>query len=649
MLVVGMFWIFSSQRKNERDSAPQSSPGVVKIVNWKKAPRETGLRNGAFSPDGTMIAFSSNRADHSGIWIKQIDGGQPLEIIGDDWHNENPIWSPDGRQMAFVSDRGGHPGIWSIPYLGGTPALLITLQTGWPELTHWSKKTATIYYEWEFDLFALDLNSGQTTRITEPDSTRQSSPTFSISPEEDRLAYADIKNGHRDIWVKPLGGGEPTQVTDDPADDRYPIWRSDGESIIYSSNRRGTYQICMAYADARPPTQITFADTDHAISDISPDGGRILFVTSRDEGDLVKVDVETGQEVEITSDLGLELWPDVSADGKTIAFQETDARVKMLDSAILSKPPENSAQQLHLATSGFDPRWSPDGRRIGFLNLSNNLFNIWTVKATGEEQRQLTTGGIVFSGVTGLPYNRKQTRDYSWSPDGSKIAYCSLKSGQMNVWVVGVDNSGDNMISNNADPTRGLLCPLWSPDGNRIAYINLPVAKPADGGDIEIITATGHGEPNIVFHSDTILRLLGWSGHDLMAAVVKDKARQNTTTAQIEVFQISGNGGGNRKVAILASAYLTNIQLSPDGRSVAFVSRLDEQDNIWVVSTLDGAARKVTRNSDSRIYYSSVVWSPDGRAIYCSKQASWSLISMIDNFGRKDLSSWQKPPNQPAK
>jgi Tol biopolymer transport system component/DNA-binding winged helix-turn-helix (wHTH) protein len=648
LVIIGAGLIFSSQPNKK---AAQSSPGVVQIATWKSAPRESELRNGTFSPDGAMIAFSSNRANHSAIFIKQVEGGEAVEIIGDEWHNESPIWSPDGQQIAFVSDRGSHPGIWSIPTLGGNLTLLTDLKNGWPELKRWSGKTSSIYYEAENNLFILDLISKRTTQVTNFDSTKLSPPHFSISPEEDRLAYSDDKNGQQDIWVMPLRGGEPTQVTDDPADDRHPIWHPSGESIIYNSNRRGVYQICIAYVDGQPPAQITVEDTNNAISDISPDGSKILFVASREEADLLKVEDDSGEETALTSDFGLELWPDVSSDGKTIAFQSASAKVKIFTGSILSKPVESSGRQFELATDGFDPRWSPDGSNLGFLRFSNNLYNIWAVKATGGEHKQLTRDGVIFGGFSGLPYNRRQTSDYSWSPDGSKIAYCSMKSGQVNVWAVDVNNSSDTMISNNDDPNLTLVCPLWSPDGKRIAYITIPGARSADGKYTQSVRVTESGTSNIIFQSDTSLRLIGWSesGHDLIVAAVKDTTKPHPTTAQIDLFQISVSGGESHQIASLASAYFNNIKLSPDRRSIAFVSRLDGQDNIYTIGASGGEATKITKNNDSRAYFSSLVCSPDGKAIYCSRQASWSLISMMDNLKRKDLVSWQKPQNPIAK
>ena len=644
-------WIPISLTKNRADSDLLSSLSIIHIVNWKSAPGETELRNGAFSHDGEMIVFSSNKDEHNGIWIKQINSGEAVEVIGDEWHNESPIWSPDRQQIAFVSDRGNAPGIWSIPRLGGTPILLRTFEKGWPELKYWSRKNARIYYELESNFYALDLASNQIIQLTYFDWAKLSPPGFSIAPEEDRIAYSAGENGHQDIWVRAVDGGEPFQVTHDQADDRSAVWHPDGESIIYSSNRNGTYQICIAYLDGSPTRQITFGDTNNAVSDVSPDGDKILFIASREEADLFKVEVDSGEELTLTSDIGLELWPDVSPDGKAVAFQAASAKIKMFNSSILSKPADGSGRQTQLAADGFDARWSPDGGNLGYLRFSDDLYNIWVVKATGAEQNQLTRDGVMISGVSGLPYNHRQTRDYSWSPDSSKIAYCSVKSGQLNAWVMAVDMSSDNMISNNTDLNLAILCPLWSPDGNRIAYVATPSVVSAGTRNSLCVWPAEFGKSETIFQSKTPFRLIGWSesGDGLIVGVIKDVNNQQTTKAQIDLFQVSLISGGLRNIASLPSAYLNNIQLSPDRRSVAFVSRQGGPDNIWVVPVSGGMTRKVTKNTDPRVFYSSLAWSPDGKSLYSSKQASRKVISVIDNFTRKDLPSWQRPPNQGEK
>jgi Periplasmic component of the Tol biopolymer transport system len=59
--------------------------------------------------------------------------------------------------------------------------------------------------------------------------------------------------------------------------------------------------------------------------DISHDGTKILYSTDRDESDLWSVRLDRAKESQLTSDAGMELWPDVAPDGETVAFQATRA------------------------------------------------------------------------------------------------------------------------------------------------------------------------------------------------------------------------------------------------------------------------------------------------------------------------------------
>jgi len=65
---------------------------------------------------------------------------------------------------------------------------------------------------------------------------------------------------------------------------------------------------------------------------------------------------------------------------------------------------------------------------------------------------------------------------------------------------------------------------------------------------------------------------------------------------------------------------------------LAYVSNRDGKDNIWLLRPVGGEARKITSNNDNRLYFSTLAWSPDSRAIYFGKQTRYSLLSMVTNF-----------------
>ncbi|HKP86132.1 MAG TPA: DPP IV N-terminal domain-containing protein [Blastocatellia bacterium] len=630
LLLVGAGWIII-HKINTPD--PDELVRIVELINWPTAPRQATSRNGTFSRDGKMIVFSLKKGPRSGIWIEQVDGGEAIEIMKDEWDNESPLFSPDGEQIAFVSNRGDQPGIWVVPTFGGTPTLLKLLENGWPELCYWSKDGSAIYYELSANLFALDLNSKQTRQLTAFDPLKSFALHFSVSPEEDRIAYSDGKEGQQDIWVMPIGGGKPRQVTNDPAEDRRPVWHPDGKSIIYRSNNAGTYYICVAYLDGRNPTRVTVDDEDKTVSDISPDGGKILYVAAEERSDIFRLNIDKGEETKFTSDRGLELWPDVSPDGNTVVYQEAANKLRMFNSSILTNSREPEGPHLRLAVDAFDAKWSPDGSKLAFLRRSDDRFDIWTVRATGGNEKKITTGGVDFFGFSGLPYNRMQTMDFSWSPDSSKIAYCSTKSGQANVWVISADGSGDAMISDNTDSSLTVCCPLWSADGKRIAFTSTRISASVDGKALRSVQVAEQGQSRIVFQAYSILRLIGWSdsGDSLLVGLVESRSNYQSTNSQVKLIEVSAGDGGIREIVNLPPAYHTSLRLSPDGRFIVFASRQGGKDGVYLVSTSDGGIRKVIDNNDPMTYFSGLMWSPDGKEIYYSKQESRSLISVVYN------------------
>jgi Tol biopolymer transport system component len=225
-------------------------------------------------------------------------------------------------------------------------------------LKRWSKNGATIYYQMirnaDHNLFALDVASHQVTQVTRLNSS-QSPQSYvqdiNLSPDDKQVVYIDSPDGQSDVWVMPLDGGPAVRVTNDPEEDRQPIWHTDGKRIIYTSVRAGIYQICEAYLDGRPPQQLTSGEGNRFIADVSADGTKLLYLGSKEDSDIWRVKIDTGKEDEMTADPGSELWPDVAPDGKTIAYQfirEAGKGDNLLSGAILTTSVEGKGQRLQL-------------------------------------------------------------------------------------------------------------------------------------------------------------------------------------------------------------------------------------------------------------------------------------------------------------
>jgi Tol biopolymer transport system component len=173
---------------------------------------------------------------------------------------------------------------------------------------------------------------------------------------------------------------------------------------------------------------------------------------------------------------------------------------------------------------------------------------------------------------------------FSWSPDGTRLAY---NSGEELI-VVRVDGSGQTTLP----AGRGALAPHWSPDGSRIAFSR-------DGGTY-VVRSDGSGPATLV---DASARLSAWT-RDGRLIVITSVERG---LSDVVLYDLAG------RRTVLASDALTIVQpaTSPDGRLVAYMS------NRILVAGVDGSGSRPLTDPccGSESVASPLRWSPDGRRV----------------------------------
>ena len=128
--------------------------------------------------------------------------------------------------------------------------------------------------------------------------------------------------------------------------------------------------------------------------------------------------------------------------------------------------------------------WSPDGRTIALAGAGTDTTTkteIYAMKVDG-------------SGLTRLTFGTASAWDPDWSPDGSRIAFVSDRSGTSEIHVMNADGSGVKQLTN----IQGALAPAWSPDGRRIAFTlagNIIYVMNADGSGLSRLS-----DPNASDH-----------------------------------------------------------------------------------------------------------------------------------------------------
>jgi serine/threonine protein kinase/Tol biopolymer transport system component len=624
-------------RSNQAETNLPAPLSVSQFVNWKRDLNEDPEASARFSPDGKLVAFASTRSGIRAIWLKQVSGGEEFTHKQDRWEDRNPIFSPDGQEIAFISQRDGQNGVWSMPTLGGTSILLKTLEGTDQNLLKWSKDGATIYFDYGKNVFALDSASKQITKLTDLDSWQTAQIKFDISPDEERIAFIAKENEQSDIWVVSKDGGQPVRITNDEFVEGYLVWHPDGQRIIYDSVRNGISQIFAVRLDGNLPEQLIFSDNSNYISDVSPDGKQILYNSQQDDADIWKVALDNSNETRLTENIGVEIWADPAPDGKTFVFQAertADVRRRIVNASILTQTIGGDNQSLQLAEDGYLPRWSPDGKQMAFLRSENGLTNLWTVPSIGGEAKPLTADGVTFGGYSLLPFNRVQTQDYQWSPDGRSLIYCSRRGNVSNLWQTMADGSSENQLTKNTNVGKWFFSPMMSPEGQRIAVLELDLSATEQKGRKWSVWIYEADKTKMVFQSESMLDIVGWSatGSEIIVKTLKNGKHASPFPADVDLIQISLHNGATRPLLQLSTAYLKNISLSPDGQTIAFVARKDGTDSIHIVSIKSGADRTVLISNDPRVFFASLAWSPDGKSIYFGKQSNRQIISMIENF-----------------
>ncbi len=607
---------------------------TTEVVSWTSKAGEV-YSVGTFSPDAKMVAFASTQTGSKNIWIKQTTSGEAVQITKDEFKNENPIWSPNGDELAFFSTKNGEAGFWRIPTLGGSPKLISYIDDGSSRLRFWSKSNH-IYYESKKEIFAIDANSGQKKQVTDLAAKGIKATFINLSFDEKNVTYTTIEGETTIVWLNNLNNETPKKLLESKSEIKNITWHPDNQHIFYSASVDRIFQVFVTDISGTLPRQISTTDQDSLVLDVSADGTKILYGSAKEESDVWGINLINAKEFIVASDMNSELWADVSPDEKTLAYQSIKNLRQgnnLFNGNILIKTIGEQSQPQELVKNGGLPKWSPDGKTLAFIRIEADKYQIKTIKTLGSDEKSLTTKGVSTVSFSLLPYNRVQTSEFSWSPDSSKVAYLSLENDSpSDVWITNADGSNEINLTENKDNNLSLFCPLWSADGKKIAFTtktNNSEGKPTY--TLKIID-TETKKIDTILQQSSFMRLVGWTqtGKELLLVTVKDKIVG--LPPEVSLIKTEIVTSKMSEVVKLKDAYLFNIHLSPDKKTVAFAAHREEKDNIWLISVNGGEAKKITNNNDSRLYFSSLAWSSDSNSIFFGKQLRYSLLSMFTNF-----------------
>lgn len=242
--------VFQSDRGG-RDAIYTLDLATGRVRHLSGDPRWTELEP-RWSPDGSRIAFASNRAHYEGpapesgeadmdIWVMNADGSGRRRVTTDPANDLTPSWAPDGRSLVFTSDRDSRGDLYRVWLEDGRVERLTRHFVGraiMPNVSPdgrrvaFAAQTLRVGAFWDYQVHVLDLASGRTSAVAAPAGACW--PTW--APDGARLANVLLR---RDLpsalEVREGVGRAPRFVFEDrQLWGYYPEWSPDQHWLAFS-------------------------------------------------------------------------------------------------------------------------------------------------------------------------------------------------------------------------------------------------------------------------------------------------------------------------------------------------------------------------------------------------------------------------------
>jgi Tol biopolymer transport system component/DNA-binding winged helix-turn-helix (wHTH) protein len=429
----------------------------------------------AFSPDGRQLAFSWNGGEGNNldIYVKGIGPGDPLQLTKTAESEYYPAFAPDGSQLAFVRAFANYDEVVMIPVLGGAERKLATVSSSRSSISFSpdGKFLAVVDFDPALKhgtIFLLNVQTGER-RALDPsaDCTGDNTPRF--SPDGSKVAFLrSFGDFVQEVVVAAIAGGAPRQLTTDKTRIYSLGWGAHGREIYFVSPRqndqRNLWRIAAAGGD---PELIATGGKNITNLAVSSDGNLIAFTEAWDDNNIWRLAPGKPPQKLIISTRA-DNSPDISPDGGRIAF--VSDRTGDSQIWVAGADGKNPRQVTDAKFPAGSPRFSPDGRSIAYDIQADGSSDICTVPVEGGESHRLTND----IARDALP---------SWSADGKWIFFVSNRAGALDLWKMPAGGGPAVQITKQ----RGFES-FAAPDGKTLYYSKgRQVAGlwsvPIDGGD----------------------------------------------------------------------------------------------------------------------------------------------------------------------
>jgi Tol biopolymer transport system component len=419
------------------------------------------------------------------------------------------------------------------------------------------------------------------------------------------LVFARLDDaGKMTLWSIELESRAETQLTT-PGENEFDSGATvdfDGDRIAFCRSTEGGSRLMTMPLSGGEPSEVYSSTDDYMAPTWTPHGRTIIF--SGTEGGIWAVDLASTRRRQVTTG-DTEGGAVVSRTGEVLYAtfsHQTDLYVQNLDGT--------GAERLTRHThDNFDARISPDGTKVAYMSSRTGNAEIWLIDRASGRERQLTN---------------REAPDWSpnWSPDGREIVFASSTDGPPALWVVTVDGGALRRIGGGEAPMNA---PRWSPDPAVIGFLSMVDGEPA----LFVTDPQGASTRKVLDGVDDF----EWYRD---AKHVVYKAVEPGGAAEMRVANI--DTGDSR---LVYGEPFRELAVAPDGSAVSFLSALSHYNmNLHVLHlepptspgglpTPVGAPEKIT-HGDGEWHVHNGGWSADSKQVIYTRDTDTGDIYLLE-------------------
>jgi Tol biopolymer transport system component/DNA-binding winged helix-turn-helix (wHTH) protein len=428
-LIIGIITLIYLRSLNRQQ--PQPPRALIRLTF------DAGLQSEpTWSPDGRMIAYSSDSSGNFDIWVQQ-PGSKSVQVTNSPAHDWQPDWSRDGNQIVFRSERNGG-GLFVVPALGGAEHKIADFgyRPRWsPDGSQILFSSSVLQYVGDAPrLYVVGLDGSPPREVLSEflsEINYGGMNGFAWRPDGQRVSiWAEHKQLGRGFWTMPLAGGAVIKSEIASEVDRQIkaaavtlqkfLWAPSGRYIYFEGVSQGVKNLWRVTVEPQTlrwiagPDRLTVGPGEDSDIAISADGKKIALTTRLERTRVwsLPFDPISGQlkgDGRPETRAGIDAWWfDVTRDGKQLAFvtrradkTELNAPPGTLRSELWKKSLVDGKETILAPADEYFrlfPHWSRDGSRLAYQRTSpkpgsaNSEPNLFVLPAEGGEEQLLRSG-----------------------------------------------------------------------------------------------------------------------------------------------------------------------------------------------------------------------------------------------------------------